>query len=121
MKKLGLILLAAILVVSLLIPSAVAEEQNTLLVGASMKDITPTEDMYPIEYVGSSMGSYLVNAAETMYVRVIAVGDGEDTALIICTDTGKGPYGPQFVPLLAEHAGVPEENIFFTTTERTFT
>ena len=97
------------------------KEETTLLVGAARRAITPTYEngMLPISYVGTYLPfakSYLTKVLTDIYVRVIALNDGDETALFICIDSGKGPYGPQFVPLYAEHAGIPADNVFFTTT-----
>lgn len=58
----------------------------------------------------------LEGAADAIHVRALAVSDGDATALIISTETGRGPYGPQFAQLVAEHTGLPLEAILYTAT-----
>ena len=83
--------------------------------GAAIRDITPTEEngMLPIDAVGRTVAEGVIDQIHT---RVIALNDGENTALIVSNETGKGPYGPLFAQELSDHTGVPLENIFYTAT-----
>lgn len=86
-----------------------------LQVGAAVRDITPTEEngMLPIAAVGRTTAEGVI---DPLHTRVIALNDGENTALIVSNETGKGPYGPLFAQELSDHTGVPLENIFYTAT-----
>ncbi len=126
LKKMTGCLLALALAAVTVVP-AFAEEAETedaeeeeevtyeLSVGAAVRDITPTEEngLLPIEGVGNTT---LVGVLDNIHVRVIALNDGESTALIVCTETGRGPYGPQFVQALSDHTGVDLDAIFCTAT-----
>lgn len=95
-----------------------AESGDTpLLVGAAIRDVTPTIEngMLPIAGIGRDAGP-IVDVIDPIHTRIIALQSGETTALIVCTETGKGPYGPQFAALLSEHTGIPVDAIFYTTT-----
>ncbi|MDO5422750.1 MAG: hypothetical protein Q4F41_03375 [Eubacteriales bacterium] len=89
------------------------EEEQNLMVGAAVRDITPTEDMFPMPAVA---GLEVAGVVDSLHTRIIAIGDGEETALIVSNETGKGPYGPTFTAALSEHTGIPVENIFYTAT-----
>lgn len=93
-------------------PKAVVYE---LKVGAAVRDITPTEEngLLPIDAVGRTTAEGVI---DPLHTRVIALNDGENTALIVSNETGKGPYGPLFAQELSDHTGVPLENIFYTAT-----
>jgi hypothetical protein len=104
-------------------PSAPGEEKG-LMVGAGIRDITPTSDMYPMTWGNGARGFVFIGAKERVYVRVIAVSndgkegkrDPEKISLIVSFETGKGPYPPDMIPLLSHETGVPETNIFWSTT-----
>lgn len=86
-----------------------------LKAGAAVRDITPTEEngLLPIDAVGRTTAEGVI---DPLHTRVIAMNDGENTALIVSNETGKGPYGPLFAQELSDHTGVPLENIFYTAT-----
>lgn len=50
----------------------------------------------------------LLGVIDPLHVRVIALDDGNEVSLI--AETGRGPYGSQFIPPLATATGVSEEN-----------
>lgn len=97
---------------------AANDTSGELLVGAAIRDITPTEEngLLPVIWSVAGKDAMLEGVHDPIHTRVVAISDGEDTALIICVETGKGPYGPQFAQALADHAGIPVEAVFFTTT-----
>lgn len=84
-----------------------------LEVGAAVRDVTPTADMLPL---WRRVDVTMTEVADPLHVRVIARSSGGSTALLVTTETGRGPYGPQFAGAIAEHAGVPIESVFYTTT-----
>lgn len=82
-----------------------------LQVGAAIRDITPTPDMLPL--MRKAAGD-IVGIIDPIRVRCLALDDGENTALMLSFETGRGPYGPQYVEALAKHTNLPMESIFFT-------
>ncbi|MDR1157274.1 MAG: hypothetical protein LBK75_03065 [Oscillospiraceae bacterium] len=94
------------------------EKSTVLKVGAGMKDITPTADMYPITWGGvGGRGYAFIGAAERIYVRVIAMqNDDGPIYLMVSFDTGKGPYVPDMMDAVAAETGVAVEHIFWSTT-----
>lgn len=107
--------LAAVLLFCLPIAAQAEEAPPSLMVGAAIRDITPTIEngMLPIAGVGRTT---LVDVVDPLHTRVIALSDGTNTALIVSNETGKGPYGPLFAQELADHVGLPLEAIFYTAT-----
>ncbi len=96
--------------------SVEAAEQNAgidgkLYVGAAIAPISPLPDMFPIERKASTD---VVGVIEDTQVRVIAIGDGTTTSLILSFEMGRGAYGPQYVPILAEHTGIDPDAIYLT-------
>ncbi|MBQ1492735.1 MAG: hypothetical protein IIZ39_12320 [Blautia sp.] len=91
------------------------EEGAVLKVGTAVRDITPTEEngCLPIAAVGRTTAEGVI---DPLHLRVISLGDGTNTALIVSIETGKGPYGPLFAAELSEHTGIPLDGIFYTAT-----
>ncbi len=115
-KRVWAIVLACVLIMSLGSFAGAADE-TPLLIGVSKRDITPTKEngMLPIAGIGRDAGD-IVDVIDHVYTRVMALQSADTTALIVVTETGKGPTGWQFAELLSEHTGVPVEAIFYTTT-----
>ncbi|MDR0624492.1 MAG: hypothetical protein LBG10_08690, partial [Treponema sp.] len=88
-----------------------------LLAGVAKRDITPTREngMLPIAGIGRDAGD-IVDVIDHVYTRVMALQSGSKKALIIVTETGKGPTGWQFAAEVSKHTGIPVEAIFYTTT-----
>lgn len=118
MKKLVLLALTALVTIGSAF-SSLAEEngEEQLLVGAAVRVVTPTKEngMLPVPGIGRDAGD-MVDVIEDLHTRVIAFQSGDNTALLVCTETGKGPVGWQFAEELSEYTGVPVEGIFYTTT-----
>ncbi len=122
--KVWALLLTVCMLFAALPVMAGAEEADDsgLMVGVGIESITPTSDMYPLPWGGGNRGYVFIGATEYIYVRVIAVSNaGEDVSpenisLIVSFETGKGPNAPEFIELLSEETGVPEENIFWSST-----
>lgn len=95
--------------------SGEASAEIKLQAGAAVRDITPTAEngLLPIDAVGRTTAEGVI---DPLHTRVIALNDGENTALIVSNETGKGPYGPLYAQELSDHTGVPVENIFYTAT-----
>ncbi len=123
MKKifnaLKFVCILSVLVLSIGMISFASEDaaEDQLLVGAAIRDITPTNEngLLPVPGIGREAGD-LVDVINPIHTRVIALQLGDTQALIICTETGKGPLGDQFCSYISEHTGVPVEAIFYTTT-----
>lgn len=92
-------------------------KDSQLLVGAAVRDVTPTDEngLLPVPGIGREAGD-MVGVINPIHTRVIAYQMGDTTALMICTETGKGPLGDVFCNIISEHTGIPVEAIFFTTT-----
>ena len=71
--------------------------EGQLYVGAAIEKISPLPDMMPIERKASTD---VVGIIEDTHVRVIAIGDGETTSLILSFEMGRGAYGPQYTTAL---------------------
>lgn len=93
------------------------KSENQLLVGAAVRDVTPTKDngLLPIPGSGREPKTY-VDVIDPMHTRVIAMQMGEDVALVVCTETGVGPTGYIVAEALSAHTGVPVDSIFCIAT-----
>ena len=93
---------------------APAEEAqaSSFQVGASIRDITPSEDMLPLTRAPKVE---MVGVLDPISVRVLAFQDADTTALIITCETGRS-FGPQFAQAVVDHTGIPLENIIMTST-----
>lgn len=111
----GVLTVAVLCMASTSMAAPEPEVEYTLMAGAAERDITPTEEngMLPIAAVGRTTAEGVI---DELHTRVIAVNDGEKTALIVSNETGKGPYGPLFAQELSDHTGVPLDAIFYTAT-----
>ena len=58
----------------------------------------------------------LVDVIDPLHVRVIAVNDGQKTALMVVWETGDSPAPTEFVDDLAKETGVEREAIFYCAT-----
>ena len=113
--KLASMALAAALAVSGATATQSACAADGLQVGTAIRDVTPSFDMLPIPW-GGKFPIPLEGVLDPVHVRVIAVSDDDSTALIISTESGKGPAAAQFVNLISEHTGLPPEAILYTAT-----
>ncbi|MEU4654830.1 neutral/alkaline non-lysosomal ceramidase N-terminal domain-containing protein [Streptomyces sp. NPDC023723] len=84
-----------------------------LQVGAAVKDITPTSDMFPLTRAPNVT---LNGVLDPLHTRVLALSSGAATVLVVSTETGRGPYGPQFAEAVAKQTGIPIEAVFLTAT-----
>ena len=119
---------ASMLLTSVMVGTVSAQEQTPkdgsdgLMVGVGMEVITPTSDMYPTTWGSGNRGFAFIGAVEDIYVRVIAVSNAgenaspENTSLILSFETGKGPYPAEFIETLSSETGVPEAQVFWSTT-----
>ena len=88
------------------------QTQSEFCVGAAVRDITPSEDMLPLE---RKPEVEMTGVLDPLSVRAIAMTDGDTTMLMVCSETGRS-FGPQFADAVAEHTGLPLENIVVTST-----
>lgn len=79
--------------------------------GAARADITPDEEsvcglfgLMRIPYAG---------IIDRLSVRVIALADGDEKALIVAFDLDKAPEPAQWLPELSRHTGIPQERILY--------
>ncbi len=114
-KALGCLLSLALAAAMAMPAFAAEEDEYQLYVGTAIRDVTPTEEngLLPIDGTGMTT---LVGVIDEIYVRMIALSDGETTSLMVITETGRGPYGPEYVELLSEHTGLPVEAIYYGAT-----
>lgn len=85
-----------------------------LLCGTAITDITPEGDKLKGLY--GLMSVPYVGVIDTLALRVLAFASGEEKALIISFDLDKAPYAKDWIPMLAERTGIPEENITYLGT-----
>ncbi|MDQ6417924.1 hypothetical protein RB620_00605 [Paenibacillus sp. LHD-117] len=91
--------------------------KKVLLVGAGLRDITPTVENGILPLTRTSAGnvtSTLGGNLDPLHVRVIALSDGTNKSLFVSFDLSNVPGATVFLPALAKHAGLPKEAIFFT-------
>lgn len=82
-----------------------------LYCGASRKIITPPEKLLP--NLRGLRDDTFGGVLDDIFVRVIAVGDGTNNALIIAFDLDKALYPKENLAKISERTGIPEEHIFF--------
>ncbi|MBO6040893.1 MAG: hypothetical protein J6P58_06755, partial [Oscillospiraceae bacterium] len=85
--------------------------EHKLLCGAAKKCITPPETLLPRLY--GLMGRKFCAVLDDIYLRVIALSDGENRALIVSFDLDKAPRPEENLRALTEATGIPEENILY--------
>ncbi|MDY3765986.1 MAG: DUF6273 domain-containing protein [Lachnospiraceae bacterium] len=85
---------------------------STFSVGAAVRDITPTDEMLPLERAPRVT---MTGVLDPLSVRAIALSDADTTTLIVASETGRS-FGPQFAQALSEHTGIPLDNIILTST-----
>lgn len=93
-------------------PQAETRPASTFSVGASIRDITPSEAMFPLT---RKPNVEMSGVLDPLSVRVIAMSDTDTTTLMVCSETGRS-FGPQFAQAIADHTGLPLENIVLTST-----
>lgn len=88
--------------------------EKRLLCGAARAEITPQNKYYSKLY--GLFGMVYTGVIDPLYLRVIALDDGEKKALIIGFDLDKAPNPAQWLPKLEEQFGIPAENILYMGT-----
>lgn len=82
-----------------------------LFCGAARVDITPEEE--EVSGLFGLMGTPYAGIIDRLSARVIALGSGEEKALIVSFDLDKAPEPTTWLPELAVHTGIPEERILY--------
>jgi hypothetical protein len=88
------------------------KNEAALMIGASVRDITPTQNMFPLHRMPKVT---LAGVLDPIHVRVMALSNGGKPSLIICAETGRS-LGPQIAQAVSEHTGIPLESIVNTST-----
>lgn len=84
---------------------------DQLLCGAAKADITP--DVREVNGLFGLMGVHFAGIIDRLALRVVALKSGDDRALMVSFDLDKAPVPIDWIPELAEHTSVPEENILY--------
>ncbi len=87
---------------------------NRLYCRASRGVITPSENLVP--NLRGLRDNTFGGVLDDIFVRAIAVGDGESRALMIAFDLDKAPYPAENLARISERTGIPEDNIFLFST-----
>ena len=85
--------------------------ENQLFCGAAKVDITPGEK--EVKGLTGLTGIHFGGIIDRLALRVIALENGGNRALIVAFDLDKGPQPVTWIPELAAHTGIPEENILY--------
>lgn len=85
-----------------------------LFVGAASLCITPSEKLLP--NLRGLRDCDFGGILDDLFVRVIAIGDGENKALIVAFDLDKAPYPAENLENISKKTKIPIENIFFLGT-----
>lgn len=100
-------LLLACLCLPLTMNDAAAQQ---LYVGAAKRDTTPELEWLPLYGVARTK---LVAVIDPIYVRVIAVSNGDTPSLIVTFDAGGPPDAETFLVGLSKHTGIPIDAIYY--------
>lgn len=85
--------------------------EKKLLCGAAKRCITPTPEL--MDQVCGMLNASFGKVLDELYLRVIALGDGENKALLISFDLDRGLDAHVNLPLISERTGIPIENILY--------
>lgn len=85
--------------------------EKKLLCGASKRCITPTPEL--MDQVCGMMNASFGKVLDDLYLRVIALGDGENKSLLISFDLDRALDAHVNLPLISERTGIPIENILY--------
>lgn len=82
--------------------------------GAARRLITPSAELMPD--LRALRDDRFGGVLDDIYVRVLAIGDGRNKALIVGFDLDKAPDPEQTLKKISERTGIPEENILYFST-----
>lgn len=85
--------------------------ENRLYCGAARKKITPSQELLP--YMFGLMGQQYGRVHDDLFVRVLALGSGDQKAMIVVYDLDKATNPVEWTKLLETETGVPAENILY--------
>ncbi|MGN1027168.1 MAG: hypothetical protein ACI4P4_12285 [Faecousia sp.] len=88
--------------------------KDKLFCGAARVDITPSEE--EVSGLFGLMGTPYAGIIDRVSARVIALGSGEEKALIVAFDLDKAPEPVTWLPELAAHTGIAEDRILYFST-----
>jgi neutral ceramidase len=89
-----------------------AKAEGTLMVGAAVLDIAPSSDLFPFGFNNAYAGPGYGGVIHAIKVRAIAISNGNKKALFMSHGLSSAPD----ITGLAEHLGVPKENIMYLGT-----
>lgn len=84
--------------------------ENTLYCGVAKEKITPEKELIP--NLRGLQDRHFGGVLDELYLRVIALQNGEEKALLISFDLDKVPHPLKYLTLLSQETGTPKENIF---------
>jgi len=84
-----------------------------LYAGAAKRITTPDLEWLPLSGVARSN---LIGVIDDIYVRVIALSNGDGPSLIVTFDAGGPPDASTFLVGLSQHTGIPIEAIYYGAT-----
>ncbi|MHA9737906.1 neutral/alkaline non-lysosomal ceramidase N-terminal domain-containing protein [Robinsoniella peoriensis] len=88
-------------------------KENRFRAGAARREITPGTEILPIPFVFS----YVIDGvADSLFVRVLYLDDGQKRILFITFDMGIVPYAEETLQFVAKLTGLQRENIFMSAT-----
>lgn len=85
--------------------------KNQLYCGAAKVNITPSEQLLP--YMFGLMRQQYGRVHDELYLRVLALGCGDEKALIVIYDLDKATNPVEWTKLLEEETGVNTDNILY--------
>lgn len=89
------------------------KEKNMLMAGAAKTDITPSNELMPIPFVGPICFNFI---ADRIHVRALYIDNLKEQSLLIAFDMGEVPYPEETVEFIHEISDISNENIFLTAT-----
>ena len=88
-------------------------EEHTFLAGAARGNITPSKKLMPMPLI---WGIRFTKVLDSVHVRVLAMSDGVRQSLFIVFEMTLVPYADETLDFVAEHTGIPKEQIFLAAT-----
>lgn len=87
-----------------------------LHVGAAKRETTPRQEWLPLPATSRLQYAQLVGIIDPIHVRVIALSNGKQPALIVTFETGTPPDPSVYLRGLSKHTGVPIDAIYYSAT-----
>jgi len=103
--------ITAVLVTGMMCAIAISDAMaEQLYVGAAKRETTPKMEWLPLYGVARSK---LIAVIDPIYVRVIALSNGDQPSLIVTFDAGGPPDAATFLTGLSEHTDIPIDAIYY--------